>query len=127
MRRTLAGPAAYRSRPDPDRSAVLGHVGLRVLVLRDDAPRGVLVLVDDELDGDVVPRLQVGVLPEVDQVLALLFGHVVAVGLVRLADGLPPAIGADLVLRGLGDRVADLVVVLDRVLGLARGALGVTP
>jgi hypothetical protein len=47
---------------------------------------------------------------------------VLAVGLVRRGDGGEPALAADAVARDLGDGVADLVVVLDRVLGLGAGA-----
>jgi hypothetical protein len=50
--------------------------------------------------------------------LALFFGHVVAVGLVGPRDRVIPAVAADLVISGHGDRVADVVVIADRIYGL---------
>src|SRR3954454_12387321 len=111
---SLPGPESGRT---ARRSAVLGDVLLGVLVADRDA-RGVLGLEHEELHRDVVPGLQVGVVAEVEQVLPLLLGHVVVVGLAGLPDRRPPRVGADLLLTGLLHGVADLVVVLDRVLDL---------
>ena len=81
---------------------------------------------NDELDGDVVPGLQVGVLPEVDagpRAPPRPCGRCSPRR--RLADGLPPFRRSRPRARGRADRVADLVVVLDRVLGLVLRRLGV--
>src|SRR5581483_7051153 len=80
----------------------------------------------DELDGDLVPGLEVGMPAEVRQVFALLLTHVVAVGLACLQHPLPPLLAGGRVGSHLADGVTDLVVVLDRILRLAAGALGPT-
>jgi hypothetical protein len=66
-----------------------------------------------------VAALQAGQPAEVGQALALLLGHVVAVGQVGRADRGEPGVAADRVPRHLGDRVPDLVVVVDGVEGLS--------
>jgi hypothetical protein len=62
--------------------------------------------------------LQPGQAAEVGQALAFLLGHVIAVGQVRRADRGEPLVGADLMAGDFGDRVPDLVVVVDRIEGL---------
>src|SRR3954447_552393 len=106
-------------------SAELLDVGLRVLVPDGDACV-VPGLEGQELHRDLVPGLQVRVVPEVEQVLPLLLGHVVVVGLPRIPHGGPPLLAARLVPARRPNAVADLVVVLDRVLDLVVDvALGV--
>ena len=56
--------------------------------------------------------------PEIGEAFALLFGHVVAVLFVGRRHGREPAGAAHRVLRDCSDRVADLVVVPDRVFRL---------
>jgi hypothetical protein len=65
-----------------------------------------------------MPDLQVRVPAGVEQVLPLLLAHVVVVGLPCRPDRRPPVVRPDLVGAGGADGVADLVVVLDRVLDL---------
>src|SRR5919205_2477454 len=89
------------------RSPVLGDVPLRVDV-PDRDPRVVPGLVGQEPHRDVVARLQVGVVAEVEEVLALLLAHVVVVGLARRPHRSPPGVGADLVVVRGPDGVADV-------------------
>jgi hypothetical protein len=80
-----------------------------------------------ESDGQVVTQLQPGVAEEVGEALALLLAHVVAVGLVRLGDGVISILAADPMARDRGGRVADIVVVGDRVCGLGSGSMPPEP
>src|SRR5271166_6899003 len=96
----------------------LAHVGGRVFVHDGDSgevPR----LEGGEGDGELMAALQPGQAAEVGQALAFLFGHVIAVGQVHRADGAEPLVGADLTAHDFGDRVPDLVVVVDGIEGLS--------
>src|SRR5579875_3693522 len=118
-RRSAPLEAADAERPCLARPALLGlpHVPGRVLVHRRDAGE-VARLEGDEGDGKLVPALQAGQAAEVGQRLALLLGHVVAVGLVRRGDRGEPAVAADQMPAHLRHRVPYLVVVADGVHGL---------
>jgi len=67
-----------------------------------------------------VPQLERGVGAKVGQPLPLFLAHMVAVRFVGLGNGRVPAVAPNSVTRDRFDRVADLVVILDRVLGLVR-------
>src|SRR5881227_1111282 len=71
--------------------------------------------VGGEGDRELMAALQAGQPPEVGQPLALLLGHVVAVGQVRPRDRAEPLIGTHLMASDLRNCVPDLVVVLDSV------------
>src|SRR4051794_34952659 len=88
-------------------SDVRGSVRLDVLprVLElDRDPLRVLRLEGNELDRDLVSRGEVDVVPEVEQVLALLLGHVVVVRLARRPDRGPPVLAAGLAGTDVADR-----------------------
>ena len=72
-----------------------------------------------ELDRQIMPRIDVGVDAEIGQALAFLLAHMFGVDDIGLAHCLEPGLGADLVALDRLDRVPQLVVVLDGVLGLA--------
>ena len=69
---------------------------------------------------EVVPQLERGVDAKVGQALPLFLAHMIAVHLVGPEDGRVPALAPNSVTGDRRDRVADLVVILDRVLGLVR-------
>jgi hypothetical protein len=60
---------------------------------------------------------------EVRQTLALFLAHMIAVRFVRFRDRSEPAVACNVVLRNFGHRVANLVVILDRILGLVRSVV----
>ena len=105
---------------DPPRGARLdlAHVGDRIFV-HDRNSGEVPRLEGGEGDRELMAALQPGQAAEVGQALAFLLGHVIAVGQVRRTDGGEPIVGADLMARDFGDRVPDLVVVMDGVEGLS--------
>lgn len=103
---------------------MLADVLLGVLVLGRDA-HGVLFFVDYEPYAELVTGLQVHVLPEIGEVLTFLLRHVITVRAACLQDGVLPLVGAGPVAVDLPDGVADVVVVLDGVLGLLTDAVGV--
>src|SRR5690606_6366784 len=88
-----------------DASAMLFDVGFRVLVHRFDAG-DVPGLEGGVAHAQLVTCLQVGVQAKIRQALALFLAHVFGVDDVRLAHGLEPGLGADLVLGHGLDRVA---------------------
>ena len=96
---------------------VLVHEGLGILVDRRD-PRDVRGFEDGEGDGQSMPPLDGCGSAEVSQPLPLLFAHVIAVGDVRLGDGGVPLGTADAAASDGCHRIADLVVVSDRVFRL---------
>jgi hypothetical protein len=98
---------------------VLADVLVRVLVHHGHA-LDVRRLERGEADAEAVPQLEVDVAAEVRQALVLLLAHVLVVRHTRGVDALPPAFRADRVRGGVGDAVADVVVVADGVLGLLR-------
>jgi len=71
-----------------------------------------------ERHGEVMTRLQGGVATKVRQAFAFLLGHVITVGFVGRSNRLIPALAAHYVVSDALHGVADVVVVLDRVLGL---------
>jgi len=101
---------------------VLLHVVPRVPVAGRDSG-GVLGLKGQEGDRYLVPKIVVGVVAEVREVFSLFFRHVVAVGRPGVDDCLPPRVAAHVVPVDVRRGVADLVVVLDDVLDLARGTV----
>ena len=98
-------------------SGVRVDVLLRIRVHRTHAG-DVRGFESSEGDGEVMTRLQGGVATKVRQALALLLGHVVTVRLVSRSNGLIPALATHYMVSDALHRVADVVVVLDRVLGL---------
>lgn len=114
----LGGRVCEASKP----LAVLGNVGGGVWVAAVD-PGGVLGDVAEKFDGDVVTFGQVGVATEVGKIVTFLFRHVVAVGDPGRSNAFPPVLTSHGMRVGLGDRVADLVVVLDGIFGFVVGAI----
>src|SRR6185436_16439863 len=108
----------------PGASAVLLHelVGILVRVVQTGRPR-VLVRELREARAQLLPVLHGGRPQEVGQVVALLLGEVLVVGVARVLDGGPPLVAAGLGRRGPADALADLVVVVDGVLRLVLAAL----
>src|SRR3954464_5296462 len=98
---------------------VLGDVALWILVHGLDAS-DVGRIEHCEADCEVVPQLERGVDAKVGQALPLFLAHMVAVRLVSLGNGRMPALAPNSVTGDRCDRVADLVVILDRILGLVR-------
>src|SRR6185312_6540022 len=99
----------------------LPDVLLGVLVHRRDA-RDVPGLEGGEGHRQPVAQLEPGAAAEVGEALALFLGHVVAVGHVHRGDRRKPLAGARLVPGDRGDRVPDVVVVVDRIQRFRLGA-----
>ena len=103
-------------------SAGLVDVLLGIAVLRPQAPHpGVFSGEGHPLVAEPHPVVLGVMRPQVGQRAALLLGHVVAVGLASVPHRLPPPVTAGLETGGPAQRVPDLVVVLDGVVGLVLG------
>src|SRR5919107_672566 len=98
---------------------VLGDVALRILVYRLDTS-DVGCIEYRKADCEVVPQLERGVDAKVGQAFPLFLAHMIAVRLVGPKNGRVPALAPNSVTGDRCDRVADLVVILDRILGLVR-------
>src|SRR5215203_6226729 len=109
----------YVAADNPAKLFVLGDIALWILVHGLDAS-DVGGIEHREADCEVVPQLERGVDVKVGQPLPLFLAHMVAVRLVGLENGRVPALAPNSVTGDRCDRVADLVVVLDRVLSLVR-------
>src|SRR4051794_30753344 len=98
---------------------MLGDVALWILVHGLDAS-DVGCIEHREADCEVMPQLERGVDAKVGQALPLFLAHMVAVRLVGPGNGCVPALAPNSVTGDRCDRLADLVVILDRILGLVR-------
>src|SRR4051812_28066145 len=96
---------------------MLSNVALWILVHGLDAS-DVGCIEHREADCAVVPQLERGVNAKVGQALPLFLAHMVAVRLVCPGNGRVPALAPNSVTGDRCDCVADLVVILDRILGL---------
>jgi hypothetical protein len=98
---------------------VLGDVVARVDVVAGDAPSApVLGMERGPADPQLVAQLLIAVLAEVGDDVALLLCKVRVVRLAAGQDRVPPGVAARIGAGRSPDRVADLVVVADRVVGL---------
>ena len=99
-------------------SGVRSDVLLRVDVLAGDPTgRAVLRVECDPLSSKAGPERLVAMLAEVRDDVTLLFGQMRVIGVAALEHRLPPGIGTGFEPGGCSDRVADLVVVADGVVG----------
>ena len=92
----------------------LAHVADRVLVHGGDA-REMPRLEGREGDGQVVAQLKPGEAAEVGEAFTFFLSHVIAVGQIHRCDRRVPPSTAGLVARDRGDRVPDVVMVMDRI------------
>ena len=98
---------------------MLGDVLVRVDVIAGDAASAPVVGVErDPPHPQLVAELPVAVLAEVGDHVAFLLRQVLVVRLATGQDRLPPRVAPRVGAGGGPDRVADLVVVTDRVVGL---------
>src|ERR1022692_3514849 len=128
-RRSTSFEIAYAERSVCDAPAgrlglllCLSHVGGRVLVHRGDAGE-VLRLEGREGDGQIVAQLELGETAEVGEAFAFFLGHVITVGQIHRGDRGVPFITTDLMAHDRGDRIPDVVVVVDRVEGFVLDAI----
>src|SRR3954452_15491649 len=98
---------------------MLSNVALWILVHGLDAS-DVGCIEHREADCEVVPQLERGVDAKVGQALPLFVAHMVAVRLVSLGNGRVPALAPNSMTGDRCNCVTNLVVILDRVLGLVR-------
>src|SRR4051794_18204653 len=99
-------------------------IGVRALVDRAYASE-VLGLERREAHRQIMAQLQIGVATKIGQALAFFLGHMIAIGLVAGVERLEPRVGADLLLVDGSTRIADLVMILDRILRFVLGAVGI--
>src|SRR4051794_3498645 len=109
----------YVAADNPTKLFVLRDVALWILVHRLNAS-DVGCIEHREADCEVVPQLERGVDAKVGQALSLFLTHMIAIGLVGPEYGRMPALAPNSVTGNRCDRVADLIVILDRILGLVR-------